>query len=156
MFLLFLLSDSPITVAEQHMGRADTKAGSHKTFNIIHGLLSHARVDNVTFKTTRECPSRKHISGNFFFFFFENNDMKRGKKLVGKMVRLDTFLLSPIVCWGGISNALTMFHISKLFPKESSYYSLSGVQDFELIGYHFKRKMNTVSNFFREPHDTLF
>lgn len=44
--------------------------------------VSHARLDNVTFKTTRECRSRKHISGNLFFMRIMK--CRGGKKLVGK------------------------------------------------------------------------
>lgn len=56
---------SPIRVSEQHWEGLTQK--SHKTFNIIQSLLSHACLDNVTFKT-RECRSRKYISGKGFFF----------------------------------------------------------------------------------------
>lgn len=112
------------------LGRTDTKAGSHKTFNIIQSRLSHASLDNVTFKTTRECRSRKHISGNLFLV----RVMKRGRKKVVGRNGSARHIFTVIHCVAYQTRSQCHIHISQLVPIKSQYYSLSVVQDFENIG----------------------
>lgn len=121
------------------LGRTDTKAGSHKTFNIIQSLLSHARLDNVTFKTTRECRSRKHISGNLFFVVENNKNLEVENKLVGKKC----FGLTHFYSHSSPSEELYEEAYSRVQVGSNNviihYYSLSGMHDFELIGYYLKK-----------------
>lgn len=138
------------------LGRTDTKAGSHKTFNIIQSLLSHAHLDNVTFKTTRECRCRKHISGNLFFFFFFRIIKSRGKKLVGKN-------------WFGWHFLTVTLSSEEVYRAAYSHFQVGSnkviilffvrLQDFELIGYHLKREKNAnvvfILNLYWENHTSF-
>lgn len=100
---------SPIEVSEQHRGGIDTKAGSHKTFNIIQSPLSHARSDNVTFKNNQRMSVQEVRFQETSFFLcllvgeFLKSRMRSGWGREGegvvvgeKMGEFDTFYCRPL------------------------------------------------------------
>lgn len=125
---------SPFGVSEQHRRRIDTKAGSHKTFNIIQSPLSHACSDNVTFKNNERMSVQEvdYRKPPFFFLLFVGNFWKVGwgwgEKMWQKNGWVWHILLSPIV-WGksnGIIKAKpSWFHEKNIIVQQWRIQTLS-------------------------------
>lgn len=129
---------SPIQVSEQHRGRIDTKAGSHKTFNIIQSPLSHARSDNVTFKNNERTSAQEvHYRKPPFFlppscweFLKSRMRLRVGENVTEKNGRVWHILLSPIV-WvksnGIIKAKPSWFHEKNIIVQQPRIQTLSSL-----------------------------